>query len=67
MCPRISDETRMKMSLAKKGNQNAKGTKRTMSMETRKKMSESHIGKKHSDKTRMKISNTMKNKHKMEE
>lgn len=55
------------MSLAKKGNQNAKGTKRTMSMETRKKMSESHIGKKHSDKTRMKISNTMKNKHKMEE
>lgn len=60
MCPRISDETRMKMSLAKKGNQNAKGTKRTMSMETRKKMSESHIGKKHSNETKCKISKSMK-------
>ena len=50
------------MSLAKKGNQNAKGTKKVISDETREKMSRAHIGKKHSDETKLKISNTMKHR-----
>lgn len=62
MCPKLSAETRIKMSLAKKGNQNAKGTKKVISDKTREKMSKAHIGKKHSDETKLKISNTMKHR-----
>lgn len=58
---KLSDETRKKMSQAKKGNnygKNKRGTK--LSDETRKRMSQSHKGKKHSEETRQKISNSLK-------
>lgn len=57
----LSDSTRNKMSIAKKGNtyaKNRKGSKHTD--KTKQKMSESHKGKKHSEETRQKISDAMR-------
>lgn len=54
----IPDETRKKMSIAKKGNKNCLGLKHTK--ETKRKMSKAHKGKKLSEKIKQKMSERMK-------
>lgn len=57
----LSDETRKKMSIAKKGNNYAKNRKGIkLSDETRQKISNSHKGKKHTEETKKKISNSLR-------
>ena len=58
---KLSDETRKRMSQAKKGNNYGKNKRDTkLSDETRKRMSQSHKGKKHSEETKKKISNSLR-------